>query len=126
MRLADEDDFAVSMVADNKHGVLFILTKNGYLLLYEIQEKRRIFARRVSQQSLFSAVTHDETGGIVTIDQNGRVMLFHIDEENLLSYIADSLHDLDFGARMVSRFDPPNADGILKSIYQSHFDKYDD
>lgn len=120
LRFANEQDFAVSMLADNKHGALFILTKAGYLFLYEIQGGKCLLAKRVSQYAIFASVTHEATGGIVTIDQNGRMLLFNIDEENLVPYITQKLQDFDLGVRMAARYNLPGAE----NVFQSQFDKY--
>uniref|UniRef100_A0A6A7FZ08 Clathrin heavy chain n=1 Tax=Hirondellea gigas TaxID=1518452 RepID=A0A6A7FZ08_9CRUS len=119
LRFANEQDFAVSMLADNKHGALFILTKAGYLFLYEIQGGKCLLAKRVSQYAIFASVTHEATGGIVTIDQNGRMLLFNIDEENLVPYITEKLQDFDLGVRMAARYNLPGAE----NVFQSQFDK---
>lgn len=68
------------MLSDNKHGTLFLLTKAGYLNLYEIQSGKCIFSKRISQATMFASVDHEESGGIVTLDQTGRLILIALDE----------------------------------------------
>jgi clathrin heavy chain len=80
IRYENPQDFAVSMLADNKHGILFLLTKAGYLNLFEIQSGKCIFSKRISQATMFASVHHVETGGVVTLDQTGRLVLIALDE----------------------------------------------
>ena len=55
-------DFVVSMLADNKHGMLFMLTKSGYLLIHEAQSGKPIFNRQVTQTTFFVSGTNNENG----------------------------------------------------------------
>lgn len=45
------------MICDEKHGTLFMLTKAGYLYLFEIQSGKCLFAKRISQATMFASVT---------------------------------------------------------------------
>lgn len=119
LRYVNDHDFAVSMVADNKHGCLFILTKAGYLFLLEVQAGKCLLAKRVSQSTIFASVSHESTGGILTVDQNGRMLLFTVDESTLVPYITSELNDFDLGVRMAARYNLPGAE----NVFQSQFDK---
>lgn len=119
INFANDQDFAVSMIADNRHGTLFMLTKAGYLFLYEIQGGKCLLAKRVSQYTIFASVSHESSGGIVTIDQNGRMLLFTIDEENIVPYITQKLQDYDLGVKMAARYNLSGAE----NVFQSQFEK---
>jgi clathrin heavy chain len=79
-----DQDFVVNMLPDNKHGMLFLLTKSGHLLIYEAQSGKCIFSRQVTQTTFFVSGTNAENGGVVAADTSGRVVQFAVDEENLV------------------------------------------
>lgn len=92
-------DFPVSMLPDNKHGVVFILTKAGMLYLYEIQSGKCIFGQQASKVTMFASALHEDSG-IVTVDQGGRVAHFFVDTQNVVNYICQVLNDFDLGIQV--------------------------
>eukprot|EP00456_Euglypha_rotunda_P063111 TRINITY_DN5328_c0_g1_i19.p1 TRINITY_DN5328_c0_g1~~TRINITY_DN5328_c0_g1_i19.p1 ORF type:complete len:229 (-),score=29.61 TRINITY_DN5328_c0_g1_i19:20-706(-) len=114
-------DFPVSMLPDNKYGSVFIITKMGFLLLYELQSGKRIFGERVSQYTMFASVEHlGDEGGIMTIDQSGRVAHLHIDPAKVITYITGTLKDLTLGIDMARRYKlEAGAGGIFQEQFQS-------
>eukprot|EP00475_Leptophrys_vorax_P023365 TRINITY_DN31984_c0_g1_i1.p1 TRINITY_DN31984_c0_g1~~TRINITY_DN31984_c0_g1_i1.p1 ORF type:complete len:1710 (+),score=512.71 TRINITY_DN31984_c0_g1_i1:70-5199(+) len=118
IQFSAEQDFALAMLADHKHGTLFILSKAGYLFLYEVQSAKCVFAKRVSQQTMFASVPHEESGGIITVDQAGRVILIALDEENLVGYIKDTVGDLELALQYALRYKFTGAGDILKQKFE--------
>lgn len=114
-----EKDFALSMHVDNKHGTLFIFTKAGFLYLYEIQSAKCIFAKRVSQQTMFASVPYEDTNGVLTVDQAGRVISIGIDEDTVVSYIKDELKDFELALKYAMRYKLKGVD----DIFQQQFEK---
>lgn len=80
-------DFPVAMLPDNDHGVVFVISKAGVLFVYELQSGTCIFAQQASRATMFVSTQHED-GGVVTVDQSGRVAHFSIDEQNVVPYIA--------------------------------------
>jgi len=115
----DGNDFPVHMIADNHYGVLFILTKQGYLFLYEIQSAKCIFSNRASQQTMFAAIEYDgDDGGVMAVDQTGRVSHFFVDKKNIVNYICTQMNDIDLGISMARRYDLPGAESTFKQQFQ--------
>jgi len=114
-----EGDFLVTMTPDLKHGLLFGLTKAGYLYLFDIHSGKEVYARQVSQQAMFLTSSHDETGGVVTLDRNGRVRLFRVDEDNLVPFITKEMKDYDLGVRTAHRYNLPGAGDVFQNRFES-------
>jgi len=115
----DEKDFPVAMIPDNEHGVVFIITKAGILLMYEIQSGKVIFANKASQGTMFTSVEVDsKEGGFIGIDQTGRVSHFMVDEKNIVSYICNVMNDYELGVQMAKRHNLPGAENIFKQQFQ--------
>ena len=114
----DEKDFPVSMIADNAHGSLFIITKAGLLFLYEIQSAKCIFAQKASANTMFASVEYEGgQGGLLAVDQTGRVSHFFVDDKNIVSYVCNNLGDYDLGVQMAKRYNLPGAENLFKQQF---------
>lgn len=111
------DDFPVSMIADDKYGVLFIISKAGLLFLYEIQSGKLIFAQQASRVTMFTSCSHDDNG-IAAIDQNGRMSHFFVDEANIVPFVTQNLKDLGLGVEMAKRYNLPGAEQIFVQQFE--------
>lgn len=107
-------DFPVGMLPDNKHGILFVVSKMGFLFMYEVQSGKCIFAQQASQATMFAQIESEATeGGIVAVDQTGRVSHFFVDEQNIVGYICNTMNDYDLGVALAKRFNLPGAENIF-------------
>jgi len=119
MQLPNADqDFVVNMLPDPKHGMLFMLTKSGHLMIYEIQSCKCIYTRQVTNTTYFVSGSNAETGGIVAADTTGRVVQFSIDEENLVPYVSTALQDIEMGVKLAQRFNLGGADNMFKKQFE--------
>jgi len=116
----DPTDFPVSMLPDDQHGSLFIITKQGLLFIYEIQSGKRLFGEKVSQFTMFTSVEHAKESGVVTVDQKGRVAHLLIDRESAVEYITTAVGDHELAVDMARRYNLPGA----KNIVKGQFDRY--
>ena len=115
----DEKDFPVSMIADNAHGSLFIITKAGLLFLYEIQSGKCIFAQKASANTMFASwSTRAGRAACWPWTRPGRVSHFFVDEKNIVSYVCNNLNDYDLGVQMAKRYNLPGAENLFKQQFQ--------
>jgi len=119
LKFATPDDFALSMHVDEKHGTVFLVSKTGYLFLFEITTCKCLFAKRVSSATMFATITHEETGGIMTVDQSGRVIAISLDTENLVNYVRTQLRDHDLGMLYALKYKMSGA----RDIFQQQFER---
>ena len=113
----DDKDFPVALLPDNQHGVLFCLTKAGLLFMFEIQSGKVIFAQKASANTMFASVEGEApVGGVMAVDQTGRVSHFFVDEKNIVPYICNQLNDYELGVQMAKRHNLPGAEGIFKQV----------
>ena len=67
---------------------------------------------------MFLAVPHTETGGVVTLDRSGRVALFHVDRDNYVPYITNTVGDAKLGVTIATKYDLPGAGNIFKTRFE--------
>lgn len=106
------NDVPMSMIADPKYSVVYVMTQSGFLFVYELQSCKPIFASRVSTSAMFTSC-HGADDGIVAIDSTGRVLRFALDRDNLVTSICNGMNDMELGTQMARRYGLPGADHIF-------------
>jgi clathrin heavy chain len=73
-------DFPVLMQVAPKFGLLFIITKLGYLFMYETSRAALIYRQRVTDQLIFVAVRNMTTDGMICINKVGQVFAINVED----------------------------------------------
>ena len=114
-----QGDFPISMVPDNKYQMLFILTKQGMLFLYEIQSGKCIFAEKASQTSVFASIeSSSNESGIITIDLSGKVSKFYVDSNNIVKYLSETKNDYTLAGDIARRCNLSGGSDIFIKQFQ--------
>ncbi len=72
-----------------------------------MQSGKCIFAQQASRVTMFTSCEHED-GGIVSVDQNGRLSHFFIDEKQVVPYITQNLADgYELGIQIAQRYNLP-------------------
>lgn len=58
-----------------KHGVAFLITKYGYIHLYDIETGTCIYMNRISGDTIFVTAPHEATSGIIGVNRKGQVSI---------------------------------------------------
>lgn len=56
-----------------KHGVIFLITKYGYVHMYDIENATCIYMNRISGDTIFVTASHEATSGIIGVNRKGQV-----------------------------------------------------
>lgn len=57
----------------NKHGVIYLITKYGYIHLYDLESGVCIYMNRISAETIFVTAPHEATSGIIGVNKKGQV-----------------------------------------------------
>lgn len=57
----------------NKHGVIYLITKYGYIHLYDLESGVCIYMNRISAETIFVTAPHETTSGIIGVNKKGQV-----------------------------------------------------
>lgn len=107
------NDFPVAMTVSKKHDILYMMTKMGYLFLFDVFTGKAIYRARVTSDTVFVACEHSATGGILGItSRKGQVLLVALNESALVPYIINTLRDTEFAIQIASRLGLPGADDL--------------
>ena len=77
-----------------KNSIVYLITKYGYVHLYDIETGTLIYQNRISADTIFVTAQHDASNGIIGVNRRGQVLSVSMDEETVIPYIQVSLHTL--------------------------------
>ena len=113
------NDFPVVMNVSRKHDILYMISKMGYLYLFDIHSGKIVYMARVTTDTTFVAAEHTSTGGILGITRRGSVMHIGISEANLVPYIVGTLRDQQLAIEIASRLNLPGADDLYVAQFNT-------
>lgn len=115
------NDFPVAMQVSKKHGVIYLVTKYGYIHIYDVGTGICIFMNRISSDTIFVTVPQDSTGGIMGVNRKGQVLTVTIDEANIVQYCQGQLNNHDLALKIATRCDLGGADDLFVKKFQLLF-----
>lgn len=68
-----QNDFPVAMQVSAKYDVIYLITKFGYIHLYDIETATCIYMNRISGDTIFVTAPHEASGGIIGVNRKGQV-----------------------------------------------------
>jgi len=98
-----QNDFPVAMQVSSKFDVIYLITKYGYIHLYDIETATCIYMNRISGDTIFVTAPHDATGGIIGVNRKGQVLSVSVEEDNIIPYINTVLQHPELALRMAVR-----------------------
>lgn len=115
------NDFPVAMQVSSRYGIIYLVTKYGFIHLYDLETGVCIYMNRISSDTVFTTADHDSTSGILAINRKGQVLSVSVDEQNIIPYIMNTLGDSALAVKLAGRGDLPGADDIYIQRFQQLF-----
>ena len=56
-----------------KYGVVYLITKYGYVHLYDIESGVCVYMNRISAETIFVTAPHEPSHGIIGVNRKGQV-----------------------------------------------------
>lgn len=82
-----QGDFPVLMQAVDKYGVVFVITKFGYLYIYEISNSVLLYRQRITDSLIFVATKTLSEDGTICVNKAGQILQIVIDDNNFIPFI---------------------------------------
>ncbi|CAG0919676.1 unnamed protein product [Notodromas monacha] len=115
------NDFPVAMQVSSKYDVIYLITKYGYIHVYDIESGVCIYMNRISSDTIFVTCPHESTGGIIGVNRKGQVLSVTIDEENVVPYVTSVLQNPDLALRIAVRNNLAGAEELFVRRFNSLF-----
>ncbi|OQO07639.1 hypothetical protein B0A48_07336 [Cryoendolithus antarcticus] len=113
------NDFPVAMQVSKKYKVIYLVTKYGFIHLYDLETGTTIFMNRISSDTIFTTASDEEGTGVVGVNRKGQVLFVSIDDATIIPYLLQSSENAELAYKLASRASLPGAD----QLYQQRFDQ---
>ncbi|KAI0091788.1 clathrin heavy chain [Irpex rosettiformis] len=115
------NDFPVAMQVSKKHGIVYLVTKYGFIHLYDLESGACIYMNRISGETIFVTAEYESTHGIIGVNKKGQVLSVNVDESTVIPYILTTLNNTELAFKLASRANLPGADDLYIKQYQALF-----
>lgn len=119
--LEAQNDFPVAMQVSAKYDVIYLITKCGYIHLYDIESGVCIYMNRISSETIFVTASHEATSGIIGVNKKGQVLSVSVDEDTIIPYITTTLQNADLALRIAARNNLPGAEDLFARKFNQLF-----
>lgn len=69
-------DFPVAMQMSPKFDIIYLITKYGYIHLYDVETGTCIYMNRISAETIFVTAAYEATSGIIGVNRKGQVCFY--------------------------------------------------
>lgn len=104
-------DFPVAMQASEKHGIIYMITKGGFLYLYDIDTATLIYKNRISAETIFVTAPHEATNGILGVNKVGQVLSVSVNEQTIIPFLTKS-GNTELAIKLAARANLSGADDL--------------
>jgi clathrin heavy chain len=120
IQIQQDGDFPVLAQDCPKFGVLFIITKFGYLFMYEVSTCSLLYRHKLTDQLCVVATRNPATDGMIVINKAGVVYSINVEENSLIPFITASNQIPDnktLSFKLAQRFHLKGADGVFVQMF---------
>lgn len=112
-------DFPVSLVIDKKDEIAFLMTKMGYLYMFDIISGKTMYRAKITQDVVFCTASQESTGAMfgVTV-RKGQVFRIQLNGPALVPYIVSTLRDNDLAIKVAGRLNLPGAENLYAAEFE--------
>merc|ERR1719343_1783463 len=112
-------DFPVSLVVDAKDDLSFLITKMGYLYMFDLHTAKALYRARVTNDAVFVTCSQESTGAMFGITvRRGSVLRVQLNGPNLIPYIVATLRDNDLAIKLAGRLGLPGAENLYAAEFE--------
>lgn len=115
------NDFPVAMQVSSKYSIIYMVTKYGFIHLYDLETGTCIFMNRISNETIFVTAPDGESAGIVGINRKGQVLQVSLDENTAVPYLLQNPANTELATKLASRAGLAGADDLYRQQFENAF-----
>ncbi|RDW67834.1 putative clathrin heavy chain [Coleophoma cylindrospora] len=112
------NDFPVAMQVSQKYSVIYLVTKYGFIHLYDLESGTCIFMNRISSETIFITAQDSESAGLVGVNRKGQVLSVAVDETTIIPYLLQNPANSGLAVKLASRAGLPGADNLYANQFE--------
>lgn len=113
------NDFPIAVQVSEKYGIIYILTKYGFIHLYELETGTNLFVNRITAESVFTSTSYRDKNGIACINKKGQVLAVEVAKEQIVPYILKKLSNVSLALTVAKRGGLPGADDLFNKQFET-------
>ena len=113
------------MQISSKYNCVYMVTKFGYLHVYDLESATLIYMNRISAETIFVTAPHEASGGIVGVNRKGQVLCVTVDEANIVPYICKQLSNYPLALRLAVKNNLPGAEQLFMQQFNNLMNSMD-
>ena len=67
-----------------KHGIIYLITKYGFIHLYGLESGTCVYMNHISDETIFVTAEHEAMNGVIGINKKGQVLIINVDEQTII------------------------------------------
>jgi len=116
-----DGDFPVAMEANEKLGIIYMVTLKGGLYMYDVGTGTPLLRTRVSNEAIFVTTQDKSNNGIMGINNRvGQVLTLSVDEQKIVSFITKTLNNPKLAIDIAARGNLGGADELYKQQFTDY------
>jgi clathrin heavy chain len=100
-----------------KYGTVFVITKLGYLYMFEMSQAVLLFRQRITDQTMVVSCKNSQTDGMIAINAAGQILSINVEENNLIPFISANpslvQDNVGLSFKLAQRFGLKGADDLF-------------
>ncbi|KAB8301991.1 hypothetical protein EYC80_005444 [Monilinia laxa] len=112
------NDFPVAMQVSQKYSIIYLVTKYGFIHLYDLETGTCIFMNRISSETIFITASDSESAGLVGVNRRGQVLSVSVDETTVIPYLLQNPANSGLAVKLASRAGLPGADNLYANQFE--------
>ncbi|XVE93369.1 hypothetical protein REPUB_Repub01dG0186100 [Reevesia pubescens] len=104
------NDFHVSMQISQKYGLIYVITKQWLLFVYDLETATAVY--RNDQSRSYITTEASTIGGFYAINRQGQVLLATVNEATIIPFINGQLNNLELAVNLAKRGNLPGAENL--------------
>ncbi|KAK8792774.1 hypothetical protein WA158_004938 [Blastocystis sp. Blastoise] len=118
-------DFPVSLELDQAKAIAYVVTKFGYVYMFDVFTGSLLFRSRLSTDTIFVTVNTQDGGVFGITTQKGQVLKVSMNEDNLIPFVLNTLKQQQLALELATRLGLPGADDIFRAQFENAMQRGD-
>lgn len=115
------NDFPVAMQVSARYDIVYLVTKFGFIHLYDLETGTCLFMNRISSETIFTTAPNSDSTGLVGVNRKGQVLSVSVDENTIIPYLLDNPANTSLAVRLASKAGLPGANNLLLRQFEIFF-----
>lgn len=112
------NDFPVAMQVSQKYSVIYLVTKYGFIHLYDLETGLCIFMNRISQETIFITVGDTESAGLIAVNRKGAVLHVTVNDNTVIEYLLQNPANTNLAIKLASRAGLEGVDNLYAQQFE--------